>query len=298
VIAGASGMIGHALAERLHECGDEVVRLVRRPARAKTEVHWRPDVGMLDPAVLDGADALVGLAGAPIGRLPWTPRRKRAILESRLDVTRTLVDAVRAAERPPAVFVSGSAVGYYGDRGDEDLTERSPRGTGFLSAVVSAWEDEAERASDVARVAFVRTGLVIGATGTMRPLRVLTLAGLAGPLGSGRQWWPWISLRDEAAAIDHVIGVVPSAGGLRGPVNLAGPTPATQSEIMRHLARRLRRPYGLPTPALALRSALQGAADELLLCSQRVLPEVLLNDGFRFRDGTVDSAIVDSLSAA
>jgi uncharacterized protein (TIGR01777 family) len=291
VIAGASGMIGGALAERLEARGDEVVRLVRRPVRAEREVRWEPGAGILDPSAVSGVDAVVSLAGAPIGRLPWTPHYKRVILESRLDVTRTLVDAMRAADRAPAVFVSGSAVGYYGDRGDEDLTEESAPGTGFLSAVVSAWEGEAARASDVTRVAFARTGIVIGSAGTMRPLRGLALAGLAGPLGSGRQWWPWISLRDEVAAIDHIIGAEPAVAGLSGPVDLAGPTPATQAELMRHLARSLHRPFGVPTPAFALRVALQSAADELLLCSQRMLPAALLNDGFRFRDATIDAAI-------
>jgi uncharacterized protein (TIGR01777 family) len=284
-------MIGSALAERLRASGDEVVRLVRRPPRGEDEVQWEPTAGILDPAAVSGADAVVSLAGAPIGRLPWTPHYKRVILESRLDVTRTLVDAMRAADRAPAVFVSGSAVGYYGDRGDEDLTEESAPGTGFLPAVVSAWEGEAARAADVSRVAFARTGLVIGPAGTMRPLRALALAGLAGRLGSGRQWWPWISLHDEVAAIDHIIGAVPAEAGLSGAVDLAGPTPATQSELMRYVARTLHRPFGVPTPAFALRLALQDAADELLLCSQRMLPAALLDDGFRFRDETVDTAI-------
>lgn len=279
-------MIGSALAERLRASGDEVVRLVRRPPRGEDEVQWEPTAGILDPAVLNDVDAVVSLAGAPTSRLPWTPSYKKVILESRLDVTRTIVDAIHVAQRPPSVLVSASAVGYYGDRGDEDLTESSPRGDGFLSAVVDAWEAEAWRASDVARVAFVRTGLVVGPSGAMPPLRLLALAGLAGPIGSGRQWWPWISLHDEVAAIDHVVG-----SDLSGPVNFAGPTPATEAEFMRTLARELRRPYGLPAPAFALRLALQDAAQELMLGSQRMLPAALLNDGFRFQDETVGAAL-------
>ncbi|NNC12632.1 TIGR01777 family protein [Planctomonas sp. JC2975] len=292
VIAGASGMIGTALTARLKASGDEVVSLVRRPERAQGEVRWDPAAGALDPAVLSGADAVVSLSGAPTARLPWTRAYKEVVMQSRLAVTRTIVDAIHAAQRPPAVFVSGSAVGYYGDRGNEDLAESSPRGTGFLSAVVKAWEEEAARASDATRVAFVRTGLVVGPGGAMNPLGFLAKAGLAGPIGSGRQWWPWISLRDEAAAIDHVIG-----SRLAGPVAFAGPTPATEAEFMRTLARLVHRPYGMPAPAFALRLALRDAADELLLGSQRMLPAALLQDGFEFRDPTIESALVEYLRA-
>lgn len=286
VIAGASGLVGSALAERLETTGDEVVRLVRRPVRAQGEARWDPAAGILDPAVVSGVDAVVSLAGAPISRLPWTPAYKKVVLQSRLDVTQTVVDGIRAAASPPGVFVSASAVGYYGNRGDEDLTEQSERGSGFLSAVVTAWEQAAAPASEVTRVAFVRTGLVVGQGGAMTPLRLLARAGLAGPIGSGRQWWPWISLRDEVAAIDHIIG-----SGLAGPVNFAGPTPATAGEFVRSLATALHRPYGFPAPAFALRLALQSAADELLLGSQRMLPSALLNDGFRFADATAGDAI-------
>lgn len=301
VIAGASGMIGRALAERLTASGDEVVRLVRRRAGADRgigaragEAPWDPAAGVLDPAVLDGADAVVNLSGASTGRLPWTSAYKKVIITSRLDATRTLVDAMHAAAGPPAVFISASAVGIYGDRGNEELTETSVAGMGYLSAVCRAWERAANEASDVTRVVTARTGLVVGPGPAMQRLRMLTLAGLAGPLGTGRQWWPWISLRDEVAAIEHIIGAGRgSAHGrtLSGPVNLAGPTPATQAGFSRSLARRLRRPYGMPVPAFALRLALRDAADDLLLGSQRVVPAVLLADGFRFRDDTVDSAI-------
>ena len=289
-------MIGRALADRLEASGDEVVRLVRRPPRAEggrrsSDALWDPADGVLDPAIVSGADAVVNLAGAPIARLPWTPLYKRTILESRLEATRTIVDALHVAARAPRVLVNASAVGFYGDRGEEDLTEDAPRGTGFLSAVVKAWEEEADRASDVTRVALVRTGLVVGPSGAMPPLRLIARLGLAGPLGSGRQWWPWISLHDEVAAIDHLIGSPGGGSQLRGPVNFAGPTPATASQFMRALATGLRRPYGMPAPALALRLALQDAADELLLASQRMLPAALLADGFRFRDETVGAAL-------
>jgi len=289
VIAGASGMIGAALAERLTASGDEVVRLVRRPVRREGEVRWEPGAGILDPAVLSGADAVVNLSGASTGRLPWTRAYKEVVITSRLDATRTLVDAIRAADRTPGVFVSASAVGYYGDRGDEDLTESSGHGEGFLSAVCRGWERTAGEASGVTRVVTVRTGLVVGPGAAMRRLRMLALAGLAGRLGSGRQWWPWVSLRDEVAAIDHVIGH--GAATVTGPVNLVGPTPATQAEFTRALARLLRRPFWMPVPAFVLRLALRDAADDLLLGSQRALPEALLADGFRFADATVEAAL-------
>lgn len=301
VIAGASGMIGHALAERLTASGDEVVRLVRRRADADRsaggragEALWDPAAGVLDPAVVCGTDAVVNLSGASTGRLPWTSAYKKVIVTSRLDATRTLVDAIHAAADPPAVFVSASAVGIYGNRGNEELTETSVAGTGYLSAVCRAWERAANEASDVTRVVAIRTGLVVGRGPAMQRLRMLSLAGVAGPLGTGRQWWPWISLRDEVAAIDHIIG--PGRGSangrtLSGPVNLAGPLPATQARFSRTLAKRLHRPYGMPVPAFALRLALRDAADDLLLGSQRVVPAALLSDGFRFTDDTVDSAI-------
>lgn len=289
VIAGASGMIGRALAERLTAGGDEVVRLVRKPARGSGEARWDPAAGILDPAVLSGADAVVGLSGASTGRLPWTRAYREVVITSRLDATRTLVDAMRAADRAPGVFVSASAVGFYGDRGDEDLAESSAPGSGFLPALCRAWEREAGEASELTRVATVRTGLVVGPGTAMRALHMLARAGLAGPLGSGRQWWPWISLRDEVVAIDHVIGA--GDDGLNGPVNLAGPTPATQADVMRTLARLVGRPFGMPVPAFALRLALGDAADAMLLGSQRVIPEKLLADGFRFNDETPESAL-------
>lgn len=286
VIAGASGTIGSALAARLEASGDEVVRLVRRPVRAEGEARWEPAAGILDPAVVSGADAVVCLSGASISRLPWTPAYKQTVLRSRWDATQTIVDAVRAAQRTPGVLVNASAVGFYGDRGNEDLTEDSARGAGFLSAVVKAWEEAAQPASEVTRLVLVRTGMVVGPGGALAPLRLLARLGLAGPIGTGRQWWPWISLRDEVAAIDHLIGST-----LSGPVNFAGPDPATAAGFMRELARQLRRPCGFPTPAFALRLALQNAADELLLTSQRMLPAALLNDGFRFQDEHVGDAI-------
>lgn len=292
VIAGASGLIGTELRRQLAARGDEVVRLVRRPAGGTGEARWDPASGLLDPAVLEAADAVVNLAGASIGRLPWTRSRKSEILSSRVDATTTIVHALhaasasRAAGAPVPALVNASAVGYYGARPGERLTESSGAGDGFLAEVVRRWEAAALAAPEGTRVALARTGVVIGDGGAIRPLRLLAKFGLAGPLGTGRQHWPWISLRDEVAALIHLID-----HELSGPVNLAGPTPATAGELARTIARSLNRPYGLPAPAPLLSLALGEAARELLLADQLEVPQRLLETGFRFRDATAADAV-------
>ena len=183
------------------------------------------------------------------------------------------------------MFVSGSAVGYYGDRPGQTLTEAAIRGTGFLPDVVEAWESAAHLAPPSTRVATVRTGLVIGRGGAMKPLLPLAKLGLTGPIAGGGQYWPWVSLADEAAAIVHLL-----TSELRGPVNVAGPTPATSDGVLRALAHAVRRPYGLPLPKAAV-TLLGDAGRELLLASQRVVPQKLLDDGFVFRDATVQDAM-------
>ncbi len=291
IIAGSSGFIGTALCERLQRSGVELHRLVRSAPLASertNEIFWQPG-SPLDPAVLDGVDAVINLAGASIAKMPWTAKRKRNILDSRMAATATLVDALHA--NPGPALINASAVGFYGSRGDEPLTEASARGEGFLADVVAAWEDAALRASDVARVALVRTGLVIGDGGAIVPLRALTTAGLGGNLGGGRQWWPWISLHDEVAAIEFVL-----RSELDGPVNLAGPTPATMGEIGRGLARRMHRPYFAHVPAFALKLLLGDAGDELLLSSQQLVPGKLVDAGFAFTHQRAEQAI-DALFA-
>ncbi|MBG6239832.1 uncharacterized protein (TIGR01777 family) [Mycetocola sp. CAN_C7] len=285
VIAGASGLIGSALTAALRGRGDEVVRLVRSNP-APGDVLWDPAARRLDPAVVDGATAVVNFSGASIGRLPWTPGYKREILASRLAATSTLVTAIRAAAVAPEVFVSSSAAGFYGSRPNEDLTEDSARGTGFLSDVTAEWERTALRASDVTRVVLARSGIVVAADGVLKPLLILTRAGISGPLGGGRQHWPWVSLDDEVRAIVHLID-----GGLSGPVNITGPTPATANDLMRHLASRMKRPFFLPAPAFAVAAVLGDAARDLLLVDQRPAPERLLGDGFEFRHTTVQRAV-------
>jgi uncharacterized protein (TIGR01777 family) len=286
LIAGASGMIGTELTRQLMQAGHEVWRLVRREPRAEYEFNWAPAVRMLDVTLMERADAVVNLSGASLSRLPWTPGYKREILASRLDATHTLTDAMRMATHAPRVFVSGSAVGFYGDRPGQKLTETSIRGTGFLADVVESWESAAHLAPEKTRVVTARTGVVVGRGGAMKPLLPMAKLGLAGPIGTGGQYWPWVSLHDEAAAIVHLL-----SSSLAGPVNVVGPTPATADAVLRALASATHRPYWLPLPEKVVTLALQDAGRELLLSSLQVIPEKLLADGFEFRDRTVPDAM-------
>ncbi|MFT2712771.1 TIGR01777 family oxidoreductase [Clavibacter sp. Sh2126] len=286
LISGAGGTIGTELQAQLHDAGHRVRRLVRHAPSSPDEREWQPAEGRLDPAALDGVDAVVNLSGASISRLPWTKPYQEEIRSSRVQATRTIVDAMSAAATPPAVLLNGSAVGFYGDRPQQRLTEDSPRGAGFLAEVVEAWEAEAHEAPAGVRVATLRTGLVLAQAGALAPLRLLTNLGLAGKLGTGGQVWPWISLRDEAAAIVHLL-----TSSISGPVNLTGPEPVMADRLMRHLAKRMHRPYLVPAPEALIRLALRDAGQELLLSSQPARPEKLLADGFVFRDPTVELAI-------
>ncbi|MGH1551170.1 TIGR01777 family oxidoreductase [Leifsonia poae] len=286
LLAGASGLIGGELRLQLAAAGHDVLRLVRREPSSSEEVRWDPAERSAPVEAFEWADAVVNLSGASLQRLPWTKATKRRILSSRLQATGTLADGMRRADDPPAAFVSGSAVGYYGDRPGQHLTEAASKGSGFLSDVTDAWEAAARLAPDSTRLVLARTGVVIGRGGAMKPLLPLAKAGLAGPLGSGRQHWPWISLHDEAAALVHLLG-----SGLEGPVNLAGPTPATEREVVKALARAVRRPSVVPVPRFAIELALQDAGRELLLADQLVVPQKLLDDGFVFRDPTVEDAM-------
>ena len=292
LVAGASGLIGTELVGRLRAEGHDVLRLVRREPRSSGERSWAPSARTIDIGLLDEADAVVNLSGASLNRLPWTKAHRRRILASRLEATATLADAMRQSASPPAVFVSGSAVGYYGDRPGQTLTESSAKGSGFLSDVVEAWETAAHLAPQETRVVTVRTGVVIGRGGAMAPLLPLAKAGLVGPIAGGRQHWPWVSLRDEAAAIVHLL-----TSTLAGPVNVVGPEPATAGEVLRALATAVHRPYGLPLPRPVVSLGLGEAGRELLLADQRVLPQRLLDDGFVFQDATVQDAMAQLVTA-
>lgn len=292
LIAGASGFIGTRLVARLGAEGHEVVRLVRRRAEGTDEAAWSPGSGIIDFTVMDRVDAVVNLSGASLARLPWTKGYRGEIVDSRVTAARTLTDAMRKAKRPPPVFLSASAVGYYGDRPGELLTEFSTAGSGFLPEVVQRWEAAAMLAPHETRTVVFRTGIVVGHGGAMQRVSTLTRLGLSSRLGTGGQHWPWISLDDEVAAIVHLLG-----SRLSGPVNLVGPTPATADRIMNAMAERMRRPYTFAVPERMLGLALGRAADELLLSSQKVRPQRLIDDAFRFTHVNVESALDAMLSA-
>lgn len=292
VIAGASGLIGGALTWSLQADGIRVTRLVRRPPQAPDEVEWHPGSDALDPAALAGADAVVGLNGASIGRLPWTPSYRETLRESRLAPTRTLAAAIRQLGSDAPAFLSASATGFYGDRPGEILSEDSGPGTTFLAELCVEWEGAALAAGPSARVVHLRTAPLLHRQGVLKPLITLTNLGLSGPLGNGRQVWPWISLDDEVRAIRHLIDSTVS-----GPVNLTGPGTATASEIGRELAAAMRRPFLVPAPAWALRLGLgRDAADALLLPDANTVPSALEHSGFSFHHPTAAAAIVAALA--
>lgn len=293
LLTGASGMIGTALQQRLAEAGHTVQKLVRRPPKSENEFSWAPDAKILDFRLLERVDAVINLSGAPLTHVPWTARYKEQILRSRVKATQALVEAMGMTSSPPPVFLSASAVGIYGDRPGERLTEESPRGAGFLADVVDAWEDAALLAPPKTRTVLLRTGVVIGPAGAMKPLRLATAFGLGATIGSGHQHWPWISLHDEVEAILHLL-----TSPLEGPVNLAGPTPATADRITRRLASDLHRPHLLKLPEKAVELGLGDLGRELLLPSQQVVPEKLQQDGFVFRHTTSDEAVDAVLSPA
>jgi uncharacterized protein len=291
-ITGSTGLIGKALVRASRDEGLTVIRLVRRPAAAEDEVRWDPFDGV-DAASLEGVDAVVHLAGAGIGDHRWTDTYKRELRDSRIEGTRTLARALAGLSRRPAVFVSGSAVGFYGDTGDTPVDESASAGTGFLASLCRDWEAAAQPAVDAGiRVVHPRTGLVLSREGGLLG-RVLPLfrLGLGGRLGSGRQWMSWISLRDTVAALRFLID-----DGLQGPINLTAPEPVTNAAFTAAVGRALRRPAPFIVPAPALRLALGGFADEGALVSQRVLPNRLAKAGFVFRHPDIDTALAAVLS--
>ena len=288
LISGASGLVGTELISQLRDQGHEPIRLVRRKASSPDEVEWHPAKDDLPADLMNSIDAVVNLAGATTGKIPWTKKYKREIVSSRIDSTNTLVRAMQNSSNPPKVFVSGSASGIYGDRGDESLSEESGRGTGFLADLAFAWEAAAREAESVTRVVLVRTTMVmsrrLGALGRLLPLLRL---GIGGPLGTGKQWWAWISLEDEARAIIHLI----QNEGASGAYNLTAPEPATCEQIIKELGRQLHRPTLLKVPAFAMRLLIGKAADELLLCSQKMKSHRLEETGFVFKHPTLVESV-------
>jgi uncharacterized protein (TIGR01777 family) len=289
-IAGSSGLIGSSLLPALAGRGHEVVRLVRREPAEADELQWDPAEGVLPATALDGVDAVVNLAGATIGQR-WSERARERILSSRVDTTRLLAEAV-AARAPHTAFVAASAVGYYGDRGDEELTEASVKGAGFLADVSDAWESAARAAHDAgARTVHLRQGIVLSAEGgalarLLTPFRL----GVGGRVGSGAQYWSWISLRDIVAAYVWAI-----EGDASGAVNAMSPRPVTNAEFTKALGTALRRPTRLPLPAIAVRTMFGAMGEEMLLGGQRALPTRLVGAGFAFAHPEVEAGIRSAL---
>jgi len=288
-ITGATGLIGRTLATSLTGDGHRVVRVVRDPSGAGPEdVVWDPEAGTIDAARLEGVDAVVHLAGEPIGASRWTDGTRRRIHDSRARGTELLARTLAGLEQRPDVLVSSSAAGIYGDRGDEELTEDSSHGDDFLARVCIAWESAADPAREAgSRVVHPRTGVVIAKGGPLidkveLPFRL----GVGGKVGRGRQYVPWISLVDEVEALRFLID-----RPLEGAVNLTGPNPATNLEMTRALGTVLRRPTVFPIPALAIRLLYGEMGETLATVSQRVLPRRLLDAGFVFRHTTILAAL-------
>jgi hypothetical protein len=289
VVSGSSGLIGRSVVSELRARGDEVTPLVRR-SPAAGEARWDPTSGSIDAGALEGADAVVHLAGAGIGDKRWSTARRLEIVSSRVQATSLLARTLAGLSRPPSVMVSASAVGFYGDRGDEELTEDSESGSGFLADLCRAWEDAAEATvADGLRVVRLRSGVVLSAQGgaLARQLPLFRL-GIGGRLGSGRQWLSWISLPDEVGAVLHALG----EPALRGPVNATAPAPVTNREFTRALGRALHRPAVMAVPGFALQVALgPDLASEMVLAGQRVLPNRLSATGYHFAHGDIDGAL-------
>jgi uncharacterized protein (TIGR01777 family) len=287
-ISGASGLVGKPLCARLEAHGWSVRRLVRGASAGPDDIAWDPARGTLDAAGLEGLDAVVHLAGENLSAGRWTPERKAAIRRSRVDGTELLARTLAGLRRPPRVLISASAIGWYGDRGDEPLGEDAAPGSGFLAEVCTAWEAATEpaRAAGI-RVVLLRTGVVLAGDGGALPRMLAPFRLFAGgKVGSGRQWVSWIAHEDVLGAIEHLL----HAEGVAGPVNLVAPGLATNAELTRTLGHVLRRPAWLRVPSFALRAAF-GEMSTLLLASARVEPRKLLASGFRFRHETLESAV-------
>lgn len=294
LVSGATGLVGSALVEELVRGGHIPCRLVRPSTKTgggtpgAFDVVWNPETGELGGAGV-GPDAVVNLAGAPIAQGRWTKSRKDVLLQSRVDSTRALVHALAKMNIRPRVLVQASAIGYYGNRGDELLTEESAPGDGFLARVAGEWEAEAAKAEALGiRVVLARFGVILAKEGgalpqMMRPFRF----GVGGRVGSGRQWMSWITLEDTV----RVLCLAIESNTLRGAINVVSPQPVTNLEFTSELARALGRPAIVPVPAFALRLALGEMADELLLGSLRVIPEKLLNSRFEFRSPDLRAAL-------
>uniref|UniRef100_A0A832MKM6 TIGR01777 family protein n=1 Tax=Eiseniibacteriota bacterium TaxID=2212470 RepID=A0A832MKM6_UNCEI len=294
LVTGATGLVGGALVPALTTGGHTVLRLTRAP-RAPGDVGWDPAAGTLDRAALEGVDAVVHLAGENVAGARWSDAHRARVRDSRVRGTRLLAGALAGLARPPRVLVSASASGIYGDRGEETLDESAPPGSGFLAEVGRAWEEAtAPAAAAGIRVVHLRIGVVLTpAGGALARLLLPFRLGLGGPLGHGRQWWPWIAMDDLVGAIHHAL----VREELCGPVHAVAPGAVRNAEFARVLGRVLRRPALAPAPAFALRAALGPMADEMLLAGQRMVPARLLATGYPFRTPDLEDALRHVLGA-
>ena len=284
LISGASGTIGKAFIKQLEPGKHQVKRLVRRAPSGPDEVQWDPVAGGLDPAIMDATDAVVNLSGAGIAGAPWTRSYKETLYSSRLTATRTLVESMRRADSPPTVFLSQSASGYYGNRGSEVLPESAASGDLLLSDICRRWEAEALRAPSSVRTVLMRTGVVMSTSGGALPKLLVPLRFfVGGPLGSGNQWWPWVTLDDQVRAMAFLLEAEVS-----GPVNISSPSPAMLTDLTEALGAALNRPTRFRVPEWVLTAVLGQLAKELLLPSARLDPTVLKNAGFEFRHSSLD----------
>ena len=288
IVTGASGLIGKPLVKNLRKHGHEVVQLVRRTAQAN-ESQWNPATGQINASVIDGADAVIHLSGAGIGDRRWTPKYKQELLESRTKSTALLASTIANSAKKPSVFLSGSAIGIYGPRGDEELTEQSSSGSSFLADICKQWEAAAKPAVDAGvRTVYLRTGIVLTPLGgALKKQLPLFKLGLGGKFGDGRAWQSWISLDDELAAIEYLL-----TANISGAANLTAPNPVTNAEFTNSMARTLKRLAILPIPKFGPKLLLGGElADALLFTGQRVMPIELQKSGFTFQHQTIDIAL-------
>ena len=295
LLSGSSGLIGSAIVSQLKKEGHTVSRLVRSKGGAPEEqIIWNPTARIVDSKGLEGFDAVIHLAGDPIAEGRWTPEKKANIRDSRVKGTRLLTEALARLSQPPKTFLCASAVGFYGDRGDELLNEESPAGAGFLPETGIEWEQACRPAAEGGiRVVNLRFGIVLSKNGgALKKMLPPFLLGLGGKLGSGKQWMSWISLPDAAGAVAHAL----ADESLRGPVNLVAPNPVTNADFTKGLGKALRRPTFALVPSFAVRMMFGEMADAALLASTRVEPKKLKSSGYRFRHPDLEPALKELLA--
>ncbi|MCA9166936.1 MAG: TIGR01777 family oxidoreductase [Planctomycetales bacterium] len=294
LVSGASGLVGSALRQVLAGRGAQVLNLTRSP-RNSDDIGWDPGAGQLDPGALEGIEAVVHLAGESIANGRWTAEQKQRILNSRVRGTQLLAETVAGMANPPRALISASAIGYYGDRGSQQLTEDSAAGTLFLSRVCQQWEEATSPALRAGiRVVNTRFGVILSREGgALKKMLTPFRLGLGGRIGDGRQYWSWITLQDTVRAIDFAL----QHDSINGPINVVAPHPVTNSQFTKSLGRVLHRPTIFPMPAFAARLALGEMADELLLASANVIPAQLNAAGFRFLHAELEPALREVISA-